>query len=68
MSALLVHVHLQALEVVKFLPNNRLVAGRQASPGLVRPPVVLLSVCDFDVVVEANDLKGGEGEVIRGGH
>jgi hypothetical protein len=50
------HVHFEALEIVELLPDDGLVAGREARPGLVGAPVVFLRLRHLDVVVEANDL------------
>ena len=55
----LVHFHLHGLEVVEFLADGRLVARREARPRLVGATVVLVSRRHLDVVVEADDLRGG---------
>lgn len=56
MFGLLVYLHLQALEVVKLLPDCSLVSGGEPSPGLVRPTVVFVSLRHLDIVVEPDDL------------
>ena len=50
-------LHLETFEVVEFLSDLRLVPRGQSRPRLVRPPVVLLRLRHFDIVVESDDLQ-----------
>ena len=63
MTTLVVDVHLGRFVVVELLPDVGLVLGREAGPGLVRPPVVLVTRRHLDVVVELDDLKTKNNKV-----
>ena len=49
--------HFCALEFVEFFTNGGLFLRSQPRPRPVGSPVVVLSVCHFDIVVEAYDLR-----------
>jgi hypothetical protein len=57
MTALIVDVHFGGLVVVELLPDVGLVLGRESGPGLVSPPVVLMTWRHLYVVVELDNLE-----------
>ena len=48
--------HFCAFEFVEFFANGSLLLRCQAGPWPVGPPVVVLSIGDFNVIVKANNL------------
>lgn len=57
MPAFFVHIHLWRFEIIQLLPDWCLVFLGEPSPRLVSPPVVIMTRCHFDIVIEFDDLR-----------
>lgn len=50
--AVLMNLHLPALKLIQLLPNSSLVSWSETCPGLVRPPVIILGVGYFHILIK----------------
>lgn len=55
MSTLFMDLHLLCLELIELFTNHGLVFWRQSRPRFVGASVVIVSLGDFDVVIETDD-------------
>lgn len=59
-AALLMHLHLRALELIQLFPDCRLVSRGELRPGLVATAIVVLSIGALHILMETQDFPSLE--------